>query len=80
MGYKHTDGREQEDAPEGSKPEGTIALARAIPTMGALTSLDISSNNIGGYYTEEYPGQNLEFQKFTVTPEGIRKGTYSSCV
>ena len=32
--------------PPGAKPEGIIAIANAIPTMRALTSLDISGNNI----------------------------------
>jgi hypothetical protein len=33
----------QWEAPSGSTPEGAIALANAIPDMGALTSLDISN-------------------------------------
>ena len=44
-GYKHTDGRRQKDHP--GKPEGVIAIANAILTMGALTTLDLSSNDIG---------------------------------
>jgi hypothetical protein len=44
--YKHTDGREQKEDP-GSKPQGIIAIANAIPDMRALTKLDISSNRIG---------------------------------
>jgi hypothetical protein len=40
--YKHTDGREQQKDP-GSKAESIIAIANAIPGMGALTSLDISN-------------------------------------
>jgi hypothetical protein len=40
--FKHADGREQKEDP-GSKPEGIIAIANAIPDMGALTSLDISN-------------------------------------
>jgi Leucine-rich repeat (LRR) protein len=43
--YKHTDGREQKDNP--GKPEGSIAIANAIPDMRALTSLNLSSNDIG---------------------------------
>jgi hypothetical protein len=35
--FKHADGREQKEDP-GSKPEGLIALANAIPNMGALSS------------------------------------------
>ena len=45
--YKHTDGRKQEKAPAGSSPDGAIALADAIKNNGALTSLDISLNNLG---------------------------------
>jgi hypothetical protein len=30
--------------PAGSQPLGIIAIANAIPGMGALTSLDLSSN------------------------------------
>jgi hypothetical protein len=46
--YKHTDGRKQATAPEGScaRAEGIIALASAIPNMGRLLSLDISSNDL----------------------------------
>jgi hypothetical protein len=43
--FKHADGREQKEGP-GSKPEGIIAIANAIPDMGALTSLDISENEL----------------------------------
>ena len=46
-GYKHTDGREQKDPPEGSKAEGVIAIANAIPDMGAMTSLNLASNELG---------------------------------
>ncbi len=42
--YKHTDGRKQEEHP--GKPEGVIAIAAAIPAMGAMTSLDLSKNNL----------------------------------
>jgi hypothetical protein len=43
----HTDGRElKRGTPEGSKPEGVIAIANAIPDMGALRSLNLSSNNL----------------------------------
>jgi Leucine-rich repeat (LRR) protein len=44
--YRHTDGRKQDDPPEGSKPEGIIAIANTIPNMRALTCLDISRNNL----------------------------------
>jgi hypothetical protein len=43
--YKHADGREQTEDP-GSKPEGILALANAIPDMGALSTLDLSINRI----------------------------------
>jgi Ran GTPase-activating protein (RanGAP) involved in mRNA processing and transport len=43
-GYRHTDGRTQKDKP--AKAEGIIAIANAIPDMGALTKLDISSNSL----------------------------------
>jgi hypothetical protein len=46
FGYTHGDGREQREAPEGSEPEGAIAIANAIKDMGALTKLDISNNSI----------------------------------
>jgi hypothetical protein len=36
------DGQEQHEKP--GKPEGIIAIADAIPNMGALTSLNLSSN------------------------------------
>jgi hypothetical protein len=43
--YRHTDGREQSDNP--GKPEGLIAIANAIPDMGAMTSLNLASNKLG---------------------------------
>jgi hypothetical protein len=46
--YKHEDGRVQTGvAPEGSKPEGVVAIANAIPDMGALRSLNLADNNLG---------------------------------
>jgi hypothetical protein len=44
--YTQTNGKDQKEHP--GKPEGIIALANAIPNMGALTSLDISNNRVGG--------------------------------
>jgi hypothetical protein len=41
--FKHDDGREQKENP-GSKPEGIIAIANAIPDMRALLQLDMSDN------------------------------------
>ena len=46
--WVHADGRKQEYKPA-EEPAGVIAIAEAIPTMGALTSLDMSSNNFGGW-------------------------------
>jgi Leucine-rich repeat (LRR) protein len=43
--YKHTDGRKQANAPEGSCA-GIIALASAIPDMRALLKIDLSRNKI----------------------------------
>jgi Leucine-rich repeat (LRR) protein len=43
-GYKHTDGRKEKQHP--GKPEGSIAIANAIPTMGALTSLNLLKNRM----------------------------------
>ena len=41
----HTDGREvRHGMPEGSKPEGVIAISNAIPTMGAMKKLTISGD------------------------------------
>ena len=37
--YVHTNGREQTQAPEGSRPVGAIALADAIKNNGALDSI-----------------------------------------
>jgi Leucine-rich repeat (LRR) protein len=46
--WSHTDGRKEEGVmPSGSKPDGIVALANAIPDMGALTSLNLASNNLG---------------------------------
>jgi hypothetical protein len=42
--YTHTDGSKQDQHP--GKPEGIIALANAIPDMGAMTSLNLASNNL----------------------------------
>jgi hypothetical protein len=44
--YKHTDGREQKDKHPG-KPEGIIAIANAIPNMGAISSINLLKNKIG---------------------------------
>jgi hypothetical protein len=49
----HTDGRKiQSGMPKGSKPEGAIALANAIPNMEALSSLNLADNNVGQLVSE----------------------------
>ena len=53
--YKHTDGRKQENMPEGATPDGAIALADAIKNNGALSSVNILKNNI-----EEHGCQAME--------------------
>jgi hypothetical protein len=45
--YEHIDGRQQASAPEGSRAEGVISLANAIPDMRAMTKIDVRNNNIG---------------------------------
>jgi hypothetical protein len=47
--YQHVDGRKQDDKPEGVefKPLGVIILADAIKDMGAMTSLNLASNELG---------------------------------
>jgi hypothetical protein len=47
---------------------GIIALANAIKDMGALSSLNLASNSIGGY---------LKYGSFNATPEG--RVSYSFC-
>jgi hypothetical protein len=42
--YKHLDGTVQGGKP--GKPEGVIAIANAIPDMGAMTRLDARENDI----------------------------------
>jgi Leucine-rich repeat (LRR) protein len=42
--YQHTDGTKQDNRPE--KPEGAIAIANALPGMGAILSLDMSDNHL----------------------------------
>jgi Ran GTPase-activating protein (RanGAP) involved in mRNA processing and transport len=43
--FTHADGTKQMEHP--GKPEGIIALANAIPNMGAMTSLNLASNSLG---------------------------------
>jgi hypothetical protein len=43
--FTRADGTKQVEHP--GKPEGIIALANAIPDMRALTSLNLSNNNLG---------------------------------
>jgi hypothetical protein len=42
---------------------GVVALANAIPNMGALTSLGLAGNKIGGYW-------DASRQEMVATPEG----------
>jgi hypothetical protein len=44
--FKHIGGRTLPWEQNPSKPVGIIAIANAIPKMGALTSLDLSSNKL----------------------------------
>jgi hypothetical protein len=45
--YRQPGGEWTTTMPAGTRPLGIIALADAIPGMGAMTSLDLSSNQIG---------------------------------
>jgi hypothetical protein len=45
--YEDPDGEDHQQAPAGSKPEGIIALANAIPDMRAILSVNLLQNNIG---------------------------------
>jgi Leucine-rich repeat (LRR) protein len=67
--YMHPDGRHQKEPPEGEhfKPEGTIAIADAIPDMKALSSLNLASNSIGGSPATQQHGVRA-------TPEGTPCG------
>ena len=44
--FVHTDGRKQNAVPNGAKSSGVVAIANAIPDMGAMTSLNLASNRI----------------------------------
>jgi len=46
--YKHTNGRKQDRPPDGSKPEGVIALAGAIRNNRALVKLIMGDNILKG--------------------------------
>jgi hypothetical protein len=50
--YKSPDGKVQDTAPEGSAPEGIIAIANVIPDMRAILSLNLAKNKIGGWEAE----------------------------
>jgi hypothetical protein len=50
--YKHSDGREQKKQHPG-KPEGIIAIADAIPDMGAISSVNVLGNFIGVEQAQE---------------------------
>jgi hypothetical protein len=49
--YRHADGREQKDNP--GKPEGIIAIANAIPDMGAISSVNLLQNDISVKQAQE---------------------------
>jgi hypothetical protein len=44
--WVHPDGRSQDKNPEGLKPLGVIAIANAIPDMGAISSVNLLNNDI----------------------------------
>ena len=44
--FVHTDGRKQNAVPDGAKSSGVVAIANVIPDMGAMTSLNLSSNSL----------------------------------
>jgi len=53
------------------KPSGVMAIADAIPTMGALMNLDISHNRIGGFCPDGYDSSGAaNSTKITATPGG----------
>jgi hypothetical protein len=52
--YNHTDGREQKENP--GKPECIIAIAMAIPDMGAISSVNLLLNDIGVDQAEDLVG------------------------
>jgi hypothetical protein len=60
---------ESDEEEEIMDPEysGIIALADVIPDMGAMMSLNLADNNIGGYYTDK----GYSYEKFHPTPEGV---------
>jgi hypothetical protein len=60
FGYTHGDGREQKEAPEGSKPEGAIAIANAIKDMGALSVLSLKKNGLGTKEAGKVLGEMLK--------------------
>jgi hypothetical protein len=43
--WTHSDGAKVTENP--GNPEGVVAIANALPDMGALSSLNLSTNNIG---------------------------------
>ena len=44
--WVHPDGRRQSEKPDGLKPLGAIAIANAIPDMGAILSVNLLKNKI----------------------------------
>jgi hypothetical protein len=54
----------------GMDADDVIILASELPNKRALTSLDVSGNSIGGYYSS--PGNKYSFKS---TPAGIDSDT-----
>jgi hypothetical protein len=72
--YKHTDGREQKEDP-GSKPQGIIAIANAIPDMGALSVLSLRKNRLrteeGGAILAQMLKRNSTLTELDVSENGL---------
>lgn len=45
--FVHTNGMKQKEPPDGTKPEGVLAIANALSTMESLTVLNVSNNRLG---------------------------------
>jgi hypothetical protein len=74
--FKHADGRQQKEDP--SKPEGIIAIANAIPGMGALSILNLASNGLGELvlpegWTYDTPGYDSRKWQYTHTDGRAQK-------
>jgi hypothetical protein len=70
--FMHSDGRHQKQLPGGEeigKPEGLIAVANAIPDMGALSSVNVLSNVIPVEQAQELV--KIMRSKDTLTPSVV---------